>query len=130
MWVYNWNNICFASDHVRRAQATTLHITHYINILSKHFSQAFPLAGNSRFLLDRTFLHVMLLILSQSQSPRPILQPNIDTHLDPLKVGQCLLSNVLVDLPGGKCMTLREDFFHLESTTISIDLTKSLMRYQ
>lgn len=72
----------------------------------------------------------MLLILGQSQSPRPILQPNIDTHLDPLKIGQRLLSDVLVDLPGGKCMTLREDFFHLESTTISIDLTKSFMRYE
>lgn len=65
-------------------------------------------------LLDQFFLffEVVLILVN---SLRRYTNPTSPTHLDPLDIPQRLLSNVLLDLPGRKSMSLREDFFHLES---------------
>lgn len=49
--------------------------------------------------------------------------PTSPTYLDPLHIPQRLLSNILLDLPRRKRMSLREDFFHLESITICTKVT-------
>jgi hypothetical protein len=58
------------------------------------------------------------------RSLRPCSTPAVVTHLDLLHVPQRLLPDILLDLPGRKGVSLREDLFHLDSaTTVSIAYT-------